>query len=138
MHSQRLRFVFGLSKKIHMTDKFRTLLEAKQHDLNHSGNNREAIAVERSADELDHIQALNEREVQTHTIDYDARLMRQVKAALKRMQDGDYGICIECDDPINEKRLTAIPWAERCVACQSLKDDENRIHTVLVEEEDAA
>lgn len=117
---------------------FKALLESKYQELMHSSKSREAISVERSADELDVIQSLNEREVQTYSIDHDARLMRQVKVALKRMREGDYGICIDCDEMINHKRLTAIPWAERCVKCQEQKDDESRNPIMLLQEEDAA
>lgn len=116
----------------------KALLESKYHELMNSRTSREAIHVERSADELDQIQSLNEREIQTNSIDMDARLLRQVKAALKRMRDGDYGICIDCDEPMNQKRLTAIPWAERCVPCQERVDKDSLDHGVLLQEEDAA
>lgn len=119
-------------------DQFKTLLESKYQELMTSRRSREAIAVERSADELDQIQSLNEREIQTNSIDMDARLLRQVKAALKRMRDGDYGICIDCDEPMTPKRLLAIPWAERCVGCQEKIDLDSKNHTVLLQEEDAA
>lgn len=46
-------------------------------------------------------------------------LLTEVQAALKRIQDGTYGRCVVCGQPISEKRLEAIPWAARCV-----KDEE--------------
>lgn len=46
-------------------------------------------------------------------------LLQQVKDALKRIDDGTYGRCIDCGEPIPEKRLEVIPWAARCV-----KDEE--------------
>jgi RNA polymerase-binding transcription factor DksA len=45
--------------------------------------------------------------------------LRLVEAALERIETGSYGVCAECGDPISEKRLRALPWAELCVDCES-------------------
>ncbi|OOE41745.1 MULTISPECIES: TraR/DksA family transcriptional regulator [Salinivibrio] len=42
----------------------------------------------------------------------------QVRAAIKRIEDEDYGFCLDCDEPINPKRLEIDPCAQRCVACE--------------------
>jgi DnaK suppressor protein len=42
----------------------------------------------------------------------------QIQAALHRLQLGEYGICLACDDPIPPHRLQALPWAKYCVRCQ--------------------
>ena len=44
--------------------------------------------------------------------------LKLVDAALDRMNREDYGVCTDCGDPISYKRLEAIPWAIRCIACQ--------------------
>uniref|UniRef100_A0A831X8E4 Conjugal transfer protein TraR n=1 Tax=Thermorudis peleae TaxID=1382356 RepID=A0A831X8E4_9BACT len=44
--------------------------------------------------------------------------LSRVDAALKRMDSGTYGICVECGQPIEPERLEAIPWAERCIRDQ--------------------
>ncbi|MCX6633502.1 MAG: TraR/DksA family transcriptional regulator [Acidobacteria bacterium] len=44
--------------------------------------------------------------------------LKLVDAALDRMNCEDYGVCMDCGDPISHKRLEAIPWAIRCIACQ--------------------
>ena len=45
-------------------------------------------------------------------------LLRDVNAALKRMEDGTYGICKYCKKPIQEKRLLARPTSSACVECK--------------------
>jgi DnaK suppressor protein len=40
------------------------------------------------------------------------------RKALERLQEGSFGICVECCDAISPKRLAAVPWAERCLRCQ--------------------
>jgi RNA polymerase-binding protein DksA len=41
-----------------------------------------------------------------------------VDAALRRLDQGTYGRCTNCGNPIAEERLKAIPWAEHCIDCQ--------------------
>ena len=45
-----------------------------------------------------------------------------VQLALERLEDGEYGICVECGEQIGLKRLAAVPWADRCVECQSQRE----------------
>jgi DnaK suppressor protein len=39
-------------------------------------------------------------------------------AALRRIDDGSYGICGSCSQPIAEERLEALPWTTRCIDCK--------------------
>lgn len=41
-----------------------------------------------------------------------------VEAALARIDEGTFGICIRCGKPIAEGRLEALPWAAHCIDCQ--------------------
>lgn len=58
--------------------------------------------------------AANERARQANIVKIDA--------ALRRVDDGDYGICMECEDRITPKRLAADPTASLCIACQSARE----------------
>lgn len=57
-------------------------------------------------------------------------LLTEVQQALKRIEEGTYGRCVDCGEPIPEKRLEAIPWAARCV-----KDEERLEQRNLSQEE---
>lgn len=50
--------------------------------------------------------------------------LRRITAALGRLDDGEYGVCQECDEPINPKRLEFDPTVLLCIGCasQSEKD----------------
>jgi DnaK suppressor protein len=50
----------------------------------------------------------------------------QVMAALSRVDDGSYGLCVDCANPVPELRLDARPATERCVPCQSKRDRRRR------------
>jgi DnaK suppressor protein len=52
----------------------------------------------------------------------DAGKLKLIDAALERMANGEFGICIDCEEPISEKRLKALPWAAHCVRCQDRKE----------------
>lgn len=43
----------------------------------------------------------------------------QIEAALERIEDGSYGLCVECDGRIPKARLNAIPFTSYCVKCAS-------------------
>ena len=46
------------------------------------------------------------------------KLLREIADSLHRIEDGTYGDCMECEQPISAKRLDAVPWARYCVTCQ--------------------
>ncbi len=50
-------------------------------------------------------------------------VLRNIEAALKRIDDGEYGLCRDCDESINPKRLEFDPTALRCIECESKRED---------------
>jgi DnaK suppressor protein len=50
----------------------------------------------------------------------DYTQLRMVEEALDRLDSGDFGVCLSCEEPIAPKRLDAIPWARYCVVCQEM------------------
>jgi DnaK suppressor protein len=48
----------------------------------------------------------------------EMKLLREVEDALRRIEQGTYGVCHECEEEISSKRLDAVPWAKYCVTCQ--------------------
>jgi DnaK suppressor protein len=48
----------------------------------------------------------------------DYAQLRLIDEALDRLESGDYGICLSCEEQIPVKRLAALPWAKYCVPCQ--------------------
>ena len=49
-------------------------------------------------------------------------LLAQVRAALDRLEKGQFGKCLECGQPVEKKRLDAVPWTSHCVACQEAEE----------------
>jgi len=48
----------------------------------------------------------------------NAKELRLIESALRRIKDGSYGVCAHCGQAISPRRLQAVPWAEYCVDCQ--------------------
>jgi len=44
--------------------------------------------------------------------------LQMVEGALARIKEGAFGLCVSCGNPINSKRLEAVPWTRYCIACQ--------------------
>ena len=73
----------------------------------------------RLANAVDEIQAIENREISFATRE---RLLvervNRLSAALDRLNDGEYGVCVECAERISPARLHAVPEVQTCVRCQ--------------------
>lgn len=48
----------------------------------------------------------------------EERLLQAIDAALQRVEDGSYGICRTCGQPVGAERLEALPWTTQCIDCK--------------------
>ena len=101
---------------------FRKILKTKQAESSAGRCNREALAIETSADELDRIQFAQERDFAMEALDRESVRLREIRAALDRLDSGTFGICLNCDEEIAAKRLAAVPWTPLCIVCQEVAD----------------
>ena len=100
----------------------RAMLEAKKRELSFGLSSREDIVIEKAADTLDEVQFAGERELAIRNLDRESKLLKSIRSALARIEDGSYGVCLHCDTAINPKRLATVPWAAYCVRCQEAAD----------------
>ena|SRR5579862_8736980 len=94
------------------------ILHTRLREVSNPAGWLESIAVRPSADPTDTTQQVLEREMASRSLSMNATLIRDLRAALGRVEDGTYGLCIDCEEPIAPRRLAAVPWACRCLACQ--------------------
>ncbi|HEX8748999.1 MAG TPA: TraR/DksA C4-type zinc finger protein [Pyrinomonadaceae bacterium] len=52
----------------------------------------------------------------------DRNLLELIDEALVRIEGGEYGKCVHCNEPVQERRLEAVPWARHCLRCQDLQE----------------
>jgi DnaK suppressor protein len=80
------------------------------------------IPVGETGDLADRAETGWDREETLATAESDLERLRRIEAALRRISDGTYGICIAGGETIPSDRLRAVPWAERCAAHQEQLD----------------
>jgi DnaK suppressor protein len=103
---------------------FRRALEDRQTEMGNGTRNREALAIETSPDEFDRIQHASERDHAMGVLERNSKRLGEVRAALRRIEAGTYGICLGCEESIHPKRLSAVPWTSFCIVCQEAADRE--------------
>ncbi len=99
-------------------------LTQRRDELRRSLRSLEPIAVQVLPDAIDQGQSDMERDWHVRTMSATSRLLHAVEDALERLKTGDYGICEHCGEPINPRRLQAVPWAALCLSCQEQADAE--------------
>ena len=101
---------------------FRVTLEARITDLERVLGRRDVIAAEQTPDALEEIQQASERSLVIFNIDRGSQQLRDARAALRRINEGAFGVCEECGEDIHPKRLVAVPWTALCIQCQEDMD----------------
>jgi DnaK suppressor protein len=132
--SLKLRFGANVKKghvmEVVQLEKFKRALKAQQmvaiRDL---GENREMIAVERSADEMDQTGQSTEREFAILGLNRRSQLLRNIQAALLCIENGTFGTCTNCEETIGANRLLAVPWTPFCIRCQEAIDRADTIES---------
>ena len=101
---------------------YRNMLEKKAQEVRRSMSAQKAAQVvsrlDVPSDEGDLSQQHHEEWIFLNRNTIDMKLLREIDDALQRIEQGTYGVCLECEEPISVKRLEAVPWARYCVACQ--------------------
>src|SRR5215207_4695384 len=89
-------------------NKYKEILEARQAELAGVLRNRDGITIEKSPDALDEVQNAAERELAIRNLDRESNLLRNVRAALRRIDEGTFGVCVHCEEDISPKRLNVL------------------------------
>ncbi len=98
--------------------KVRAILESQRDALSRRLHSRNATAVEKAADTMDEVGLAEERDLATRIVERDFADIRLVQAALTRIKNGTYGLCLRCDETISLTRLRVMPHAAFYVNCQ--------------------
>ena len=103
--------LLGLRAQIqHDIERLEEDVDAAQREMAEQANREDRIA------ELAALMQNQETEV---TMEEHLRdLLVRVEAAIKSIEEGTYGLCVSCGAPIPRERLAAVPYTDRCVACQ--------------------
>lgn len=107
-------------------EEMRLALQEQRQELVRSNNNTRYELRDNDREPRDSIDESTEEQgnaTELRLKDRERNMLNKVNDALLRIDDGDYGYCEECGDPIGKPRLRARPVAELCIEC---KEDQER------------
>lgn len=90
-----------------------------EKSLKLNGGGRTTELDQSAVGRLSRIEALQNQGLTKNLHDRERNQLELVVEALRRMDDGGYGVCIECGTPIRYERLQVFPEARTCSACGS-------------------
>jgi len=108
---------------------FRSLLLAAREEILSLTETREATAATVTLDQasvgrLSRMDALQQQAMAINNRQRARMSLTRIDAALLRCNDGSYGLCIDCEEPIPAPRLTFDPTALRCIDCATASESE--------------
>ena len=105
----------------HLIDKANTLIQSSLRAMNELTKNQEI-----DPDELDVAVSESNRELSLRLANRERRMLRKIRYALDRIEEGEYGMCINCGVPIGFRRLKARPVATLCIDCKTQQEQLER------------
>ena len=109
---------------------FRELLNGMLQDILKKGE--ETIedmtdAVEVYADPADRATAESDRAFTLRLRDRERKLIKKIQQALTRIEEGEFGVCVECGEEIGTARLKARPMTTLCINCKSKQEEDEMV-----------
>lgn len=102
--------------------KFETILQERRQNLlqGKESINEQSVVLDKDdlADEVDLASSETNQALQLKLKDRERFLLRKIDKALKKIEEGTYGECESCGDPIGIKRLEARPVTDLCIRCK--------------------
>jgi DnaK suppressor protein len=101
-------------------NKYRELLEKRRDEILASQPARTPASEpgSKSGDWIDQSSQESDMHVRLALQQTDAKLLRAIEEALNRIDQGTYGICMDCEEEIKPLRLEAVPWTRVCINCK--------------------
>jgi DnaK suppressor protein len=108
-----------------------TLLEEKERIMNNAKTLLKSefiLSVDDLPDETDLAASENTQNVTFKLRDRERQLLIKINEALARMDEGGFGICADCEEPIEPRRLEARPISTLCISCKEREEHREKIY----------
>src|SRR5213596_3662793 len=105
-------------------NKYKDILDKKKDDLLAAAPVRTPAAEpgSKSGDWIDQSSQESDLYVRLALKQTDSKLLRAIEEAILRLDQGTYGICMDCENEIPLVRLDAVPWTRVCVDCKEKRN----------------
>ncbi|MBX9603566.1 MAG: TraR/DksA family transcriptional regulator [Bryobacteraceae bacterium] len=104
----------------------RLLVGAEKEARERLAHERPGINIQTHGDAIDNLIEALDREQSITTSMRASEVLRDIRAAFARMEDGTFGECVRCGEAISQKRLLALPWTPNCIRCQERIDEQRQ------------
>src|SRR6059036_2284516 len=107
--------------RISSVSKYRDILEKKREEILAAAPARTPATEpgSKSGDWIDQSSQESDLHVRLALKQTDSKLLRAIEEAIHRIDQGTYGICLECENEIAPARLEAVPWTRVCIDCKA-------------------
>ncbi|MBV1859724.1 MAG: TraR/DksA C4-type zinc finger protein [Nannocystaceae bacterium] len=113
-------------------DAFAKLLKEKRdHLIEEAKRTLDNDMVVPSEERMDEVDQASSEYMQAFSFRLRGRerfLMGKIDKALAKIDDGEYGLCEECDEPVSLQRLQARPEAQLCIQCKEAQEKEEAVY----------
>ena len=115
--------------KLAQITQLRTQLIAQQQELTELLHNADATTKpvtldQQSVGRVSRIDAIQQQQMAIANQQQTAQLLKRIELALQRIDNDEYGLCFQCEEPIAFARLQAQPFASLCIECQSASESD--------------
>ncbi len=109
------------------------LMDHKMQILNYNSENKDDLKIHDSdlAEQGDLANSIADQHIGIELRQRNVRKLRLIDLALRRIDDGSFGCCEECDEEIESKRLEKQPWSNLCIIHAEEKEkDFGYVHAI--------
>ena len=108
---------------------FKEILQSRKEqilkNINSVNNELNQLSNLELSDEGDHASANNNSLVESAIVEQQTKELQEIEDALIKIENGKYGICEMCEDPIGFQRLKVKPHAVYCIDCRAIAEKSN-------------
>lgn len=109
-----------MKERLKFIDKIKIKLLERKDELQElvANQSKEKVSDGQVSDTADEALTLTMEKLQNSLEQNEIDELRLIDLALEHIEKGEYGVCIDCNESIAEKRLESYPYAARCIICQ--------------------
>ena len=110
----------------HLRQMLRDRRREVQGEVQRRLSGRRTARLRDVSDELEDSDAHVQGDIDLALLQMKVETVARIDASLARLKAGQYGRCVECERPITERRLRALPFALRCQACEQRREQDHK------------
>lgn len=100
----------------------RASIETTKNDLKKLEELTKPIAPDNAIGRLSRMEAINEKSVNERAVANAENKVQRLEEALHRLEKGEYGECLSCEEPISKARLKVMPESAICLKCATARE----------------